>query len=262
VVGVPAPPQPLFQQVLDDVTARIRSGELAPGARLPSERWFALTLGVSRTTVRRAMEELLDLGLVESGGRGLVVARPAPTVENRLVTLTEIARARGLEPTSRVCRAEARPATLDEADVMHVAPGAAVFDLVRVRMLDGVEIAVDHDRVPMSVLPNALELDFTTASLYGEMELAGAVLSEARTQIEACAASDDEAIELGLDPGVPVLVATERLYDEHDRVICLGRTVYRSDRHRFLATFSRRRKDSAPVRAARERATDQQQGAA
>lgn len=233
-------PQPLFHRAFQEIAAQIDSGELPPGARLPSERWFALKLEVSRTTVRRAIEELLEVGLVEPGRTGLVVARPERPDENELLTLTELARARGLEPTSRVRRAEIRPATLDEADALGVAPGADVFELVRVRMLDGVEIAVDHDRVTGSVLPNATDLDFTRASLYGEIETAGTVLAEARTMIEACAATADEARELGLEPGDPLLVAVEQLVDERGRVICLSRTAYRSDRHRFLTTFTRR----------------------
>jgi GntR family transcriptional regulator len=240
VVGVPATAQPLFHRAFQEIAAQIESGELRPGARLPSERWFALKLEVSRTTVRRAIEELLEMGLVEPGRSGLVVARPDRPDENELLTLTELALARGLEPTSRVRRAETRPATLDEADVLGVAPGAEVFDLVRVRMLDGVEIAVDHDRVNGAVLPNANDLDFTRASLYGEIEKAGTVLAEARTMIEACAATADEATELDLEAGAPLLVAIEQLVDDRGRVICLSRTAYRSDRHRFLTTFTRR----------------------
>jgi DNA-binding GntR family transcriptional regulator len=241
VDGVPeTAPQPLFHRAFLEISAQIESGELPPGARLPSERWFALKLEVSRTTVRRAVDELLELGLVKPGRSGLVVARPDRPDENELLTLTELALARGFEPTSRVRRAETRPATLDEADVLGVAPGSELFDLVRVRMLDGVEIAVDHDRVTGSVLPNASDLDFTRASLYGEIEQAGTVLAEARTMIEACAASADEAVELDLEPGAPLLVAVEQLVDDRGRVICLSRTVYRSDRHRFLTTFTRR----------------------
>jgi GntR family transcriptional regulator len=241
-------PQPLFHQAFREIAAQIERGELAPGDRLPSERWFAYHLGDSRTTVRRAIEELIDAGLVTDDARGLAVARPAPTDENRLLTLTEIALARGLDPTARVLRAAMRPATLDEAEVMRLAPGADLFDLVRVRMLDGVEIAVDHDRVAGAVLPHALALDFTRASLYGEIEDAGTVLAEARTQIEACAASADDARALDLEPGAPVLVATEQVTDDHGRVVCLGHTVYRSDRHRFLTTFTRRPRNVAAQR--------------
>jgi DNA-binding GntR family transcriptional regulator len=248
----------LFHRAFQQIAAQIESGELAPGARLPSERWFGHHLAVSRTTVRRAIEELVEVGLVEHDRRGLVVARPEPADENRLLTLTELALARGLRPTSRVRRAEERPATLDEADVMSVAPGSAVFDLVRVRMLDGVEIAVDHDRVAGSALPNATDLDFTHASLFGEIEEAGTVLAEARTQIEACAATADDAAELDLEPGAPVLVATEQVVDDRGRVVCLSHTVYRSDRHRFLTTFTRRPKRSSSLRES----TRKQKGAA
>jgi GntR family transcriptional regulator len=144
--------------------------------------------------------------------------------------------------TAHVRRAEVRPATLDESDVMGVAPGSDLFDLVRVRMLDGVEIAVDHDRVAGWALPEPTGIDFTRASLFDSIEQAGTVLSEAHTQIEACAVTATDAAELDLEPGAPVLVATEEVVDDGGRVVCLSHTVYRSDRHRFLTTFTRRPK--------------------
>jgi DNA-binding GntR family transcriptional regulator len=250
VVMAATAPQPLFHQVFREIAGLIDSGELPSGSRLPAERWFGGRLGVSRTTVRRAVDELVEKGLVVHDGRALVVVGPEPTEENPLLTLTELARIRGLESTSRVRRAEVRPATLDEADVMGVAPGSDVFDLVRVRMLDGVEIAVDHDRVAGWAIPDPTSIDFTHASLFGSIEQAGTVLAEAHTQIEACGVTADDAVELDLAPGAPVLVATEEVVDDGGRVVCLSHTVYRSDRHRFLTTFTRRPRRTATPRAA------------
>ncbi len=232
--------QPLFHRTYRTIADRIGRGAYAPGDRLPSERWFGDELGVSRTTVRRAFDQLVAEGLVVEDGRGLVVpALPAP-VDDRLVSLTELAAARGLTVSARVLGADVRPATLDEADAFAVAAGSPVFDLGRVRLLDGLEVSVDHDRVPLALLPEASEIDFTTASLYAAIEAGGRVLAEARSQIEAAGATPEEAGHLGLRPGAPVLVTTERTVDPDGRVVTLGRTAYRSDRHRFLATFVRR----------------------
>jgi GntR family transcriptional regulator len=237
---VPAAPQPRFHSVFREIATRIERGVLSPGDRLPSERWFGDDLGVSRTTVRRAIEELVATGLVEPRSGALYVAPGAAAAPaNRLQSLTELARARGLEPTARVLLQRERAATLDEAELFRIAPGAALFELRRLRLLDGVAVAIDHDRVPLRLLPGAASLDFTTASLFGALEAAGSEPIQARLQIEARAATAEEAELLELAPAAPLLVATEHATDRAGALVNLGVTAYRSDRHRFLATFTR-----------------------
>src|SRR5688500_4213724 len=167
-----APPQPRYHDAFRRLAGQIESGELAAGDRLPSERWLCDEFGVSRTTVRRAIEELVTAGLVEASGR---IAAPAGAAHasNELMSLTDLARARGLAATSDVLSAEVRPATLDEAEVFQVGAGTDVFELRRRRRLDGLAVAIDHDRIPLRHLPDASEIDFTTASLYASLAAAG-----------------------------------------------------------------------------------------
>src|SRR5262245_53862334 len=159
--------QPLYHRVYREIVREIESGTLQPGDRLPSERWFCDELGVSRATVRRALEELIAEGLVESRGRGSFITGDA-VVEppNTLMSLSEIARSRGLAASARVLGLDIRPATIDEAEAFGIAPGAELFELRRLRMLDGLPISIDVNRVPLRLLPDAPDIDFTTASLY------------------------------------------------------------------------------------------------
>lgn len=233
-----APPQPLYHDAYRRIAEQIEAGELRPGDRLPSERWFCTRLGVSRSTVRRAIDELVAVGLVETSGR-ISAGVAAPAGGNQLLSVTDLARARGLTPTADVLSAEVQPATLDEADVFQVAAGADVFHLRRRRLLDGLAVAIDHDRFPLRYLPNAADLDFTTASLAAALDGAGNGIVRSNMQIEARSAGDDEAVLLGLEPGRPVLVSLDHGADARRRVVNIGHTVYRSDRHRFLATFVR-----------------------
>ena len=69
---------------------------------------------------------------------------------------------RGLEASARVLEAGIRAATLDEAEPFAIAPGAELFELHRVRMLDGVPISLDHNRVPLRLAPDLTDLDFAT----------------------------------------------------------------------------------------------------
>jgi GntR family transcriptional regulator len=233
--------RPLYHRVYREIAHEIQCGALGAGDRLPSERWFCDELGVSRATVRRAIEELAADGLVEPRGRGTYVRSSALVEEpNTLLSLSELGRARGLDATARVLSADTRPATIDEAEAFGIAPGAELLELERLRMLDGLPIAVDSNRVPLRFLPPVAELDFASASLYAAIERAGHPLARADYELEARAADAREAALLGQPPRTPVLLAIAVTVAEDGRVVDLGRTVYRADRYRFQATLTRR----------------------
>jgi GntR family transcriptional regulator len=233
--------QPLYHRVYRQISEEIESGALQSGDRLPSERWLCDELGVSRATVRRAIEELVLDGLVEARGRGSFVTGEA-LVEppNTLMSLSELGRSRGLEATSRVLACDVRAATIDESEAFGIAPGAELFELQRLRMLDGLPISLDTNRVPLRLLPSALELDFTTTSLYAALDAEGHRLTRADYEVEARAVAAEEAELLGLAPGAPVLQTITVAIQEDGQVVDLGRTIYRADRYRFQATLMRR----------------------
>jgi GntR family transcriptional regulator len=233
--------QPLYHRVYRQLAEEIRSGGLRPGERLPSERYICDELGVSRATVRRALEELVADGLVEARGRASFVAGEAlAEPPNALMSLSELGRSRGLRATARVLERTIRPATIDEAEAFQIAPGTELLDLQRLRMLDGMPISLDQNRVPLRLVPDAEDLDFTTASLYDALERNGNAPARADYEIEARAAESGEAELLGLEPGAPVLLATTIAVREDGRMVDMGRTVYRADRYRFQATLMRR----------------------
>jgi GntR family transcriptional regulator len=235
-----APQTPRYHETYRRIAERIEAGELHAGERLPSERWFCDELGVSRTTVRRAIEELVAAGLVETV-RGLpVVAAADPRREpNRLISLTELARQRGLTASARVLAREVRPATHDEAERFATAAGADLLVLRRLRLIDGLEVAIDEDLFPLRRLPGAMSIDFAVVSLYAALEEAGSPVVRSRLQIEATLPTEEEATLLDLEPTAPVLVSVDPAPGAAGVVVNVGRTVFRSDRHRFLVTFTR-----------------------
>lgn len=243
MVALGQSPQPLYLRVYRLIADEIAEGSLAPGDRLPSERDLTERLGVSRATVRRALGELANDGLVAaSAGRGSFVAS-GPLVEppNALLSFTELGGRRGLRAAARVLRREQRPATIEEAEAFGIAPGAELFLLERLRLLDDVPVAVDGTRFPLARAPEALDADFATASLYGLLEQAGCPPVRASYTVEALPVAEREGALLGLRAGDPVLVAETTAYDASDRLVELARTTYRADRYRFRATLVRRR---------------------
>lgn len=233
--------QPLYHQVYRRIADEIEGGELHAGDRLPSERWLGDELGVSRATVRRAIEELVSDGLVEGRGRGsYVLGQPLAEPRDTLMSLSDLGRLRGLEASSRVLAVAIRPATIDEADAFGIAPGADLYELRRLRMLDGMPISLDGNRVPLRLAPSLPELDFTVVSLYDALERDGHRPARADYDIEARTIEGEDAELLGLPPGAPVLFATTVAFDGAGRIVDIGRTVYRADRYRFQATLMRR----------------------
>lgn len=233
--------EPLYLQVTRAVAADIAAGRLAPGERLPSERRLCDGLGISRVTARRALRALVDEGLVEaSAGRGWFVASgPLSEPPNRLLSFSAMGRARGLEPAARVLGTSVRSCTLDEADLLRIAPGAELFDLERLRLLDGLPVAVDRSRVPLVRCLQLPRVDFSVASLYETLQACGVTPTNADFTVEAASAGKRDARLLDVAPETPLLVARQLTYDHEARPLELGHTVYRGDRYRFRARLSR-----------------------
>lgn len=219
----------------------IERGVLPRGARLPPERVLSERLSVSRATVRRALQELVEQGLIESWvGRGTFVtggllSDPPSTYRS----FTELGADRGLTASARVLSQAIRPAGLDEAEIFRIAPGASVFELERLRLLDGLPIAIDRARVPLARAPRLVETDFSSASLDRALEAAGVPPVRGDYAVTAVAADEREAGLLETEPGAPLLLASSTDYEAQGAVINVSDTLYRGDRYRFRATLTR-----------------------
>jgi GntR family transcriptional regulator len=235
--------QPLSLQVYRSILDGIRSGALRPGDRLPGERTLTERLGVSRLTLRRALSALVAEGHVEAAPKSgwFVAEAPLTDPPAKLLSFSEMARSRGLTPSARVLDASVRPASLQEAEQLHVAPGASLFDLSRVRYLDGIPIAVDRSRVSLARAPFLPEVDFAHASLYAQLEeRAGVVPARSEYVVQALPATTAVARRLHLERCEPVLFVGGVIYDQQDVPLELGEITYKGDRYALQVTLHRR----------------------
>ena len=232
---------PLYRQVQKAIAEHIAAGRLSPGEQLPSERNLCERFGISRVTARRALVSLVQEGLIEaSPGRGWFVSEgPLSEPPNMLLSFTAMARSRGLEPSARVLKHDVRDATMDEAELLQVAPGAQVLELERVRLLDGLPVAVDHCLIPLAHCPALAEADFTSASVYDILRTQASLApTRAECTLEATAVGPAVASLLGLEVGAPVLVSRQTTFAQHGEPVESSRLVYRGDRYRFRTTLT------------------------
>jgi len=237
-------PRALWRQVADvlavDVGERSR-----PGSRLESEAALGRRLGVSRVTVRQALSHLAERGVVvPQAGRGWFAAPSEQRSSDALYeppgllqSFTEMARSRGIGTDSVVLEQRVRPATLDEAELLAVAPGAPLLSLRRLRRLDGLPVAVDHSLLPAHLLPDAESIDFATASLYTALRAERVRPVQSHYEVQAEAATSEIAGLLGVTAGFPVLAARQVAQDSAGRPIERGHITYRGDRYRFRAVL-------------------------
>jgi DNA-binding GntR family transcriptional regulator len=170
----------------------------------------------------------------------VVAGAPIGEPPNALMSFSEMAASRGLTASGRVLDLHVRPATIDEAEALGLAPGATLFELERLRLMDDVPIMIDRSTVPLSLAPDLVEVDFSAASLYDELEQRyGLRPARARFAVEAVAADERQASLLDLQPGEPILRCHQLTDDEAGRPIEMCEMTYRGDRYRFRATLVR-----------------------
>ncbi len=199
----------LYHQILQGLIGRIESGEIGVGDRLPSEADLVAEFGVSRTTARRALDELRRQGLVRrEPGRGTFLA--SPRLRSNLAYLhsfSEEIERWGYTPGVRLISQEERDAEEEVAARLGVEVGARVLFVRRLRLADERPIFVCDSYLPIERFPALKDADYGTVSLTRLLEeRTGRKVEHARQWIGAATAAEDVAVLLEIQAGVPVLM--------------------------------------------------------
>lgn len=223
---------PLYLQVVQRIATSIELGQWPGGGVLPGERALCEELQVSRTTLRKAIQVLTERGLIVSRqGSGNYVSQQVTQGLTRLTSFSDDMRARGWAPGARVLSAGVHPADTLEAAALHLSARDRVVRLVRLRMADGVPLALERAVVSAQSLPDP---SVVGSSLYAALDARGLRPVRAVQHLRAAAALPADAEHLGIEVGMPVMHTVRNSFLADGRPIEFTRSVYRGDRYDFV----------------------------
>ena len=228
---------PLYMQIARKLTDDVRNGLYRVDQALPSERLLSELLDVSRVTARKAIDQLVEQGLVvRRRGSGNYIA---PRIEQPLSNLSSFSEQllqRGYRPGSRWLKREIVLAGAEEQLSLGLSPNTKVARLERLRLADDVVMAYEVSVLPYSVMPDPQAVG---ASLYAYLQSIGKAPIRALQHIRAMNASDTLAEQLGVPHNQAVLFITRIAYLESGEAVELTHSYCRSDHYDFVAEMRR-----------------------
>ena len=231
--------------------ADLVASELSVGDAVPSERSLTEKFGVSRMTVRQAIDALVTEGVLERAqGRGTFVAPPRADFEMRLTTFGEEARRRGMEPGTEVLEVGTAPAPASVAESLGRATGDPMHHVVRLRSADGSPMSVEEAWIPVDLAPDLLD-DGVPESLYGALRERGLAPTWGEDTITASDATVQEQKLLGLRASRAVMRTVRRTF-AGDAPLMYSRSSYRGDRYSVFVPL----REARPTLVPRTTATD------
>lgn len=233
---------PLYGKVEETLAAEIARGDLRPGDRLPSEDELLTRFGVSRITVRRAIQNLIQKGVVEIR-RGLGTFVLAPKISQELTKLTgfvEDMDTHGRKASARVVSQGIVAANELVARQLGLAKGTRVMRIERVRLADSVPLSFDETYLPLEIGRKIVRNDLRVKPIFTLLEEQyGIPLTEAVYRLEAAAASAHVAEALAVPEGSPIFRIERTSFTEDGRPIDHETLSYRGDLIRFVTRLAR-----------------------
>ena len=229
----------LYKNVAETLRHEIERGRFAQSQLLPGERTLCELFEVSRTTLRKAIVELVSEGvLFHRHGAGTFIHRSTPRVDqpmSRLTSFTEDMELRGFVASSRLLERGVFLPTPEEAMMLGVGPNERVFRLRRLRLASGTPMAIEH-----AVVAVALRARLGPARRFALRGLArhGYRPTRGLQRLRAILLSDDDAELLGVPPGSPALYIQRIAYLADGACVEFTRSWYRGDTYDFVSELA------------------------
>jgi GntR family transcriptional regulator len=233
----------LYLRVETVLAGEIADGDLKVGDQLPTEDSLIVRFGVSRITVRRAIQNLVSRGLVEiRRGKGTFVA--APKITQELIELSgfvEDMHALGRKPTARVMGKDIVTADATVASQLSLTKGERVVRIRRVRLADGIPLSFDETYLPLEIGKKIITNNLKVEPIFSLLERKYNVpLIEAEYKLDAVAAETDVAAALKVKPGSAIFRIERTSYSTDRRPVDYEKLHYRGDLVQFVTRLLRK----------------------
>jgi GntR family transcriptional regulator len=234
-------PVPIYYQLEEQIKKMIETAELKPGDSLPSEREFSEKHQISRMTVRQAINNLVQNGMLfRMQGKGTFVAeRKIEKALHGLTSFSEDMIGRGLTPSSQLLDFKLIPANAQIAEQLRINEFDSVYETNRIRLADLVPMALEATYIPANLVWGLSEEVMNQSFYQFIKENLLLSIDHATQTIEASIASSKEAEYLQIPKGSPVLLIQRTTMLEDGTPIETVRTVYRADRYKFMIDIKR-----------------------
>jgi GntR family transcriptional regulator len=229
--------------------------QLGVGEAIPSERQLSVEFGVSRLTLRAAVDDLVREGyLVRRRGSGTFVSEPKIAQELTMTSFTEDMRRRGMTPASRTLELKVVPAGARLGRILRVSPSEPVMVAKRLRLADRETMAMETLHVPERLVPGLSAKELEQRSFYELLEDRYGIVIVGGTQtIEPTVTNEDESAALGVPLHSPAFLFERVTHAGDGEIIEYVSSLYRGDRYRLVTDLSRnhaaRRRTASPVPA-------------
>lgn len=224
---------PLYQQLMRRLKNDVTAGVYPAGGRIPSEQVLCDTYGVSRVTVRKAMLDLVQEGLlVRKQGKGTFVADARLQRDLQHITsFSDACAVTGRSAASRVVELKREPARPEDVERLGVPESGEVIELCRLRLCDDEPVMLEFNRFPAEY--GFLEKESLTGSLYDLLRAHGLIPSRAIHDISLGHATPNVSRYLATAAGEALLLLDETVFDQQDRPLHTSRQWIRGDKFTF-----------------------------
>lgn len=234
-------PIPMYYQLESHIKNQINAGSILPGESIPSEREYAENYGISRMTVRQAINSLVNEGLLyrKKGSGTFVSEKKIEQALQGLTSFTEDMKKRGLNPTSELIHFEIIPSNSFISSELKISEYAPVYEIRRIRLADGEPMALETNYLSANLIKGLTE-EVVNASIYAYIEeKLNMRIAHADQMIESVKASAEDEKLLNIDKGHPMLYIQRNTYLQDGTPLELVKSVYRGDRYKFHIKMNR-----------------------
>jgi GntR family transcriptional regulator len=230
---------PRYMQVINYYIPLIKSGKLTEGEKMPTEEEICELFNISRITVRRALDGLQQGGYIykQQGKGSFVMTKKTGFQLNHLKGFTEEMRILGKDPSSEIIAFDIVAPTEKAAEVLNIDKNQKIYLLERLRLADGVPIAIERVHLPFYRFPTLRNADLKD-SLYEILQYQfGCESYKGIQEIHAGLASEEEARLLQIMPGCAVLHINRTTYEQDGVAYEYVESTYRGDQYQFTVTL-------------------------